>query len=141
MAWWRERSHPKVGIVVAIIGLLVSFWSIWPWAQRPNDPMQAVYAGHVGDERTQVLLLGMAISVVGIAVFCTSWRLLLVVSAAAIAAFLVARDAIDVVSAVTADDSELVTEVGWALYWIEVAALVGVGVSIVGLWRRALARP
>ena len=138
MAWWRSRSHPRVGVIIASIGLLIAFWSIWPWAQRPNDPTQAVYAGTVGDQRTLVLLLGLAVAIIGGAVYCWAPRLFLVVSAlAGITTLLVASGAIHDVKAVTSDDSELASEVGWALYWIASAAVVVAIASVIGLrnWR------
>ncbi len=128
---WRSRSHPRIGVVVAAVGLLIAFWSIWPWAQRPNDPTQAVYAGAVADQRALVSLLGLAVAGVGVAVYCSAPRLLLVVSAlAGIAVLLVAYGAIQDVKAVATDDSKLVSEVGWALYGIGIAAVVAVIASI-----------
>ena len=103
--------------------------------------MEAVYAGNVGDQRNTILLLGLGIAILGTAVFCSAPRLLLVASAfLGAVTFFVSRGVIQDVRAVTEDDSELVTEVGWALYWIEVAALVGVILSIVGMrkWRSLL---
>ena len=135
MTWWSSRSHPKTGLVVAAFGLLIAFWSFCPWAQRPNSPLQSVYAGHVGDQRTQVLLLGLAIAVPGVALYCSAWRVLHAVSATgAIATLLDAREAIDDVSAVVADKSDVVSEVGWALYWTQFAAVVVIVTALVGLW-------
>jgi len=138
MTSWGSRSHPRVGVVIAAVGLLIAFWSIWPWAQRPNDPTQAVYAGTVRDQRTVVLLLGLAVAMVGGVVYCWAPRFVLVVSGlAGIATLLVASGAIHDVRAVTSDDSELASEVGWALYWIAAAAVVVVTASIIGSrnWR------
>jgi hypothetical protein len=138
MTSWRLRSHPKVGAVVAAVGLLIAFWSIWPWAQRANDPTQSVYAGAVGGQRSLVLVLGLVVATVGVAVYCAAPRLLLAVSALAGAVtLLVAIGAIQDVEAITADDSELSSEVGWALYWIVIGAIVVMIASTIGVrnWR------
>jgi hypothetical protein len=139
--WWGARAHPKLGLVVTALGLLIAFWSIWPWAQRPNDPTQAVYAGQVGDQRTLVLLLGLVVAFFGAAVDCLGWRLLFVASAiAALGVLFVARGAVQDVQLVTADDADIVSEVGWALYWIEVAAIVCAIASVFATrrtWRRS----
>ncbi len=124
--------------MLAVVGSLISFWSVWPWAQRQNDPTQAAYAGAVGSQRALVVSLGVVIAIVGVAIFRSAPRLLLVVSAlAGVATLVVAIGAIHDVREVTADDSELVSEVGWALYWIAVGSIVALSASIIGVrnWR------
>jgi hypothetical protein len=124
----------RYGAIVAMIGILAAVASICPWAHSADNPAQATYAGPVGPERLQVLLLGFSITVIAIAAMRTKHRWIYLMSAAtSLLLGVVTVTTIREVASVVKDTADMRTVVGWALYFVCACSLAGVVASVAAM--------